>query len=123
MPAETAFPKITSHTSFLLILFRCTNSFITAAVSSHIVRDGRSFQISGIILTGDLKPNPEIIELLKKSHMPVLLTKEDTYRVAANIENLICKIQITDKDKIEEATRLVKMYVDTDFIINSFKRP
>jgi len=92
---------------------------ILLAVSSHIVRDGRSFQISGIILTGGLKPNPEIIELLKKSQMPVLITPEDTYTVAAKIEHLICKIQKTDKDKIEEATRLVKAHVNIDYIIEN----
>lgn len=92
---------------------------ILLAVSSHIVRDGRNFQVSGIILTGGLKPNPEIIELLKKSRMPVLITQEDTYTVAAKIEHLICKIQKTDKDKIEEAAKLVRMYVDVDYIIDN----
>ena len=92
---------------------------ILLAVSSHIVRDGRSFQISGIILTGGLKPNPEIIELLKKSHIPVLITEDDTYTVAANIEHLVCKIQKTDKDKIEEATNLVKTHVDYPYIIEN----
>jgi len=89
------------------------------AVSSDIVRDGRSFQVSGIILTGGLKPNPEIIDLLKKSHMPVLITPEDTYTVAAKIEHLICKIQKTDMDKIEEATQLVKAHVDVNYIIEN----
>jgi len=93
---------------------------ILLAVSFHMVRDGKSFQISGIILTGGLKPNPEIIDLLKKSHIPVLITEDDTYTVAAKIENLICKIQKTDKDKIEEATRLVKTYVDVNQILESF---
>jgi BioD-like phosphotransacetylase family protein len=92
---------------------------ILLAVSSHIVRDGRSFQISGIILTGGLKPNLEIIELLKKSHIPVLITEEDTYSVAAKIEHLVCKIQKTDKDKIEEATHLVKAHVDYGYIIEN----
>jgi BioD-like phosphotransacetylase family protein len=90
---------------------------ILLAVSSHLVRDGRSFQISGIILTGGLLPSPEIVDLLKKSRMPILVTKQDTYTVAAKIENLICKIQKSDKDKIQEATRLVKKYVDIEAIL------
>jgi len=39
--------------------------------------------------------------------------------VAGKIENLICKIQKTDKDKIAEARQLVKKYVDIDVILNS----
>ena len=93
---------------------------ILLAVSSHLVRDGKSFQISGIVLTGGLMPNPEIIGLLKKSRIPVLISEADTYSVAAQVDHLICKIQKTDKDKIEEAARLVKKYVDVDAILNSF---
>jgi len=92
---------------------------ILLAVSSHIVRDSRSFQVAGIILTGGLKPNPEIIELLKQSHMPVLLTDEDTYSIAARVEHLVCKIQKTDKDKIEGAARLVKSHINIKTIMEN----
>ena len=92
---------------------------ILAAVTSHLVsNDGKGFRIAGVILTGGLMPTPKIIELLKKSHMPVLFTQHDTYTVAAKIENLICKIQKSDKDKIREATLLVSKYVDVKKILN-----
>lgn len=94
---------------------------ILLAVSSHLVNDGRSFQISGIILTGGLMPNPKIVELLKKSEIPVLITDEDTYTIAANVEHLICKILKTDKDKIKEAERLVKKYIDVEAILDGFE--
>jgi len=94
---------------------------ILLAVSSHLVRDGRTFQISGIILTGGLMPNEKIVDLLMKSQIPVLITEDDTYTVAAKIEHLICKIEKTDKDKIEEVTHLIKKYVDVQSIIDSFQ--
>lgn len=93
---------------------------ILMAVSSHLVRDSRSFQIAGIILTGGLLPSPKIIELLEKSQIPIMLTEDDTYKVAAKLEHLICKIQKTDKDKIDEATKLVKRHVDVKAIVESF---
>lgn len=93
---------------------------ILLAVSSHLVREGRDSHISGIILTGGLMPNPKIIDLLKKSRIPVLLTDEDTYTLAAKIENFTCKIQKTDKEKIQKATRLVKKYVNYKAILESF---
>jgi len=91
---------------------------ILLTVSSHLVRDGRSFQISGIILTGGLIPNPEIIDLLKKSQIPILISHDDTYTVAAKADHLICKILKTDKDKIQETAMLVKKYVDIDAILS-----
>lgn len=92
---------------------------ILLAVSSHLVHDGRGFQISGIILTGGMMPNPQIVELLKRSRIPILITEEDTYTIAAKTEHLICKIQRADKDKIEEATNLVKKYVDIATILEN----
>ena len=92
---------------------------ILAAVTSHLVsNEGKGFRIAGVILTGGLMPTPKIIELLRKSRMPVLITNDDTYTVAAKIENLICKIQKTDKDKILEATRLVDKYVNVAKILS-----
>lgn len=92
---------------------------IMVAVSSHLITRGRENRVSGIILTGGLRPNPKIVDLLKKSKISVLLSQEDTYTIAGNIENLICKIQKTDKDKIAEARHLVRKYVDVDLILKN----
>jgi len=90
---------------------------ILVTISSHLMGAGKKLKIAGIILTGGLLPNPTIVDLLKKSQIPILLSGSDTYSVAAKIETFTCKIQKTDKDKIEEATRLVKKYIDVNTIL------
>lgn len=95
---------------------------ILAAISSHLVKGGKNLEVAGIVLTGGLMPNPKIVTLLRKSHIPVLITEHDTYTIAAEVEHLVPKIQTTDKDKIQEASRLVNQYVDVDAIIGSFKK-
>jgi len=92
---------------------------IMLAVSSFLLTKEQQHLISGIILTGGLIPSPNIIEMLKKSHMPVLLAESDTYSVAAKLEHLVCKIQKNDKDKIHEAMDLVKKHIDVDMILNN----
>jgi BioD-like phosphotransacetylase family protein len=93
---------------------------ILLAVSSHLVGSkNKGSYISGIILTGGLMPNPKIINLLRSSRIPFLLSNDDTYTVAAKIEHLICKILKTDKDKIQEAEYLVKKYVDIKAILEN----
>jgi len=92
---------------------------ILATVSAHLVTQQKGNPVSGIILSGGLKPDTQVIDLLKKSNIPILMTDQDTFTVATKIEHLICKIQKTDKDKITEARRLVKEYVDIDFILNN----
>ncbi len=91
---------------------------ILLAVSAHLVSEHKGFHVSGVILTGGLMPSSKIVSLLRRSKIPVLITDDPTNSVAAKIENFICKIQHTDKKKIEEATRLVKRYVDVEAIIN-----
>lgn len=90
---------------------------ILVSVSSHLISQRRKFRISGIVLTGGLVPSSSIVDLLKKSKIPVLTSKDDTFTVAGKVEALTCKIERTDKDKIAEATRLVREYVDIDAIL------
>ena len=93
---------------------------ILLAVSSHLVGGEKGVHISGIILTGGLIPNPEIVSLLKKSKIPILISEYDTYTIAGQVEHLICKIQKNDKDKIEEAAHLVNKYVNVEAILKQF---
>lgn len=94
---------------------------IMVAMSAHLMSEPQRTQVSGMILTGGLIPNPKIIELLKRSRIPVLISNEDTYTVAGKVEHLICKIQKTDKDKIAEAIQVVKDNVDIEAILDAFK--
>ncbi|MFA5059375.1 MAG: AAA family ATPase [Candidatus Omnitrophota bacterium] len=92
---------------------------IIAAVNSKAVKGRKKIGISGMVLTGGLFPGWEVVNLLKRSKIPVLLSEEDTYTTAAKIKSITCKIEKTDKDKIAEATRLVKRYVDIDLILKN----
>jgi uncharacterized protein len=92
---------------------------ILVAVSSYLLQEGRSVKVAGLILTGGLIPDSKIAGLLKDSRIPVLYSEADTYTIAAAIENMTPKIQKTDRDKIREAHRLVKDYVDVNMILEN----
>jgi len=74
-------------------------------------------KISGIVLTGGITPVKSILTILKKTGMPVLLAKEDTYKVVASVHDLTVKIRPQDMVKIETVVQLVKDYVDLRKII------
>ncbi len=77
----------------------------------------QKFCSSGLILTGGFMPEDTILELLRASGIPVLVTREETYTVSARMKDLLFKIQSTDVDKIKATQSLVEKYVDIDKII------
>ena len=72
----------------------------------------------GVILTGGLIPEETILNLLKSSDIPVLVTNEDTYLVTARMKDLAFKIQYSDTDKIRMTHHLVEKYVDVEYLIS-----
>jgi len=77
----------------------------------------QKFCSSGLILTGGFMPEDTILELLRASGIPVLVTREETYTVSARMKDLLFKIQTTDLDKIRATQHLVEKYVDIDKIM------
>ncbi|MBL7068686.1 MAG: AAA family ATPase [Candidatus Omnitrophica bacterium] len=89
---------------------------ILAAAGLHLSHENDK-SISGIVLSGGLMPHDEIVELVKKTDIPVILTQGDTYSVASMIHDMIIKIKPKDKVKIETAIKLVEKYIDIDRIL------
>ncbi|MBU1171097.1 MAG: phosphate acetyltransferase [Proteobacteria bacterium] len=73
-------------------------------------------KISGIVLTGGIKPDESIMEMIKASPrmVPVLFVKEDTFQVARKINRLHTKISPTDERKITQLLALFDKSVDVD---------
>jgi len=92
---------------------------IMVAVTSHLIVQSKRKKIVGIILTGGLQPDEKIMRLLKRSGIPVMVTDQETYKIAGQIDNMVCKIQNSDLDKIHEARSLVQRYVDIDELIRA----
>jgi BioD-like phosphotransacetylase family protein len=91
---------------------------ILLAVSLSGTKDyHQQFCTSGLILTGGFMPEDTILNLLRASGIPVLVTREETYTVSARMKDLLFKIRATDADKIRETQTLVEKYVDIDAIL------
>lgn len=74
-------------------------------------------KISGVVLTGGLMPNQDIMHKLREASLPVLSAKQDTYTIALVIRDLTVKIRPSDKEKVETAKQLIRDHVDLDMII------
>jgi hypothetical protein len=83
--------------------------------AAAMANDG-SPQLGGIVLTGDLLPNREVLEVIESLPFPVLLAKDDSYEVASTVHDLTVKTQPDDTEKITLIRNLVAQHVDVEKI-------
>jgi len=113
LPHE-ALDYFTGHT--LLIIPGNREDLILTALSGHILGKSIDPSISAIIFTCGIRPHRKIMDLLKRSNIPLILVKEDSFAVASEINNLIFKLRSEDKSKISKIETLIEKYVDIDRI-------
>lgn len=94
---------------------------ILLAISADVMSEKGTKSIAGIILTGGFMPPMAVMPLLKKSGLPVLLCKEDTYGVSSRISQRVFKINPGDSEKIEAAQRVVRERVDVETILSKLQ--
>lgn len=110
------------ETDSLLITPGDREDIIMTVLMAHLMKKPkRKISISGIILTGGIVPNEKIMRLIESADIPVLLSKEHTYKVSSEIHDLAVKIGPLDKDKAMIAENLVADYVDVDMILKKLK--
>jgi len=78
-------------------------------------------RVSGIILSGGLMPKRGSLRALERSHISVLITKEDTYRIASRVNSMVVKLKPQDKEKIKIIVDMVEKYVDIDKVLENLK--
>lgn len=102
----------------LLITPGSREDLILTAMSASVTKAGSDISVSGMILTGGVRPNEHILDLMKRTRIPVILVKEDTYATASRVDHLIVKVRATDAEKIDSTEELISKYVDIDKIFN-----
>jgi len=100
----------------LLITPGTREDLILAAMSSCVVGVGKNHCVSGIVLTGGTAPHHNVMDLIRRTYIPVILVEEDTFSVATKIDRLIVKIRSSDRDKIQATEQMVEEFVDVNRI-------
>jgi hypothetical protein len=100
----------------LLITAGDREDLMLAAMGGCMLGLGKANCVSGIVLTGGIYPHENILRLVRKTWMPVVLVKDDSYKAAKKISEMTFKIRPNDKKKISIARRLVHKHVNVDRI-------
>jgi hypothetical protein len=75
--------------------------------------------LAGIVLTGNVRPSPSVLKVIRELPFPVLLAEEDSYRVASTVHDLIVKIRPGDTEKIELIRNLIAQHVEVGAILKA----
>lgn len=100
----------------LLITGGDREDLILAAMGGCILGIGKADCVSGIVLTGGIYPHDNIMRMIRKTWVPVILVKEDSFSAAKMINEITFKIRPGDKKKISIARRLVHRHVNVERI-------
>ncbi len=71
-------------------------------------------KIAGIVLTGNIKPEKPILKLVEglSRIVPIVLTKEETYKIATKVFAVKPRIYADNKEKINKSISAFEKYVD-----------
>jgi len=115
MSAQNVCERITGNTLVVTPGDRIDNIIVSALACPAEL--GETEHISGLVVTGGIRPPVGIISLLEMAGIPVLLCQEDTYIVATKLKELRFKISPQDTDKIEAAKRLIHDSIDVQALL------
>jgi hypothetical protein len=101
----------------LLITPGDSDEMIKAALSCYRDSDKDKLKLSGLIISGGMMPEKEMMSLLSEAKIPVLLSSLDTYTVSSLIHDLTVKIRPENTAKIDMAVKLIKDHVDLNKIL------
>jgi BioD-like phosphotransacetylase family protein len=77
--------------------------------------------VSGMILSGGLMPKRGSLRAIEKSKIPLLITKEDTYKIASRINSMVVKLKPQDTEKIKIIVDMVEKSVDIDKVLANLR--
>lgn len=116
MEPQNVLPRIKPRSLMITPGDRIDN--ILLALNSGPIKAHRDDSVLAMVLTGGLMPDASIVALIEASGMPVLMCKEDTYTVSAQIQRMVFKIQPGETTKIRHAQDLVRRFVDTELLLS-----
>ncbi len=101
----------------LLITPGDREDIVLAACASLEMRDGP--KMAGIVLTGGLRPNDNVLKIIQHIEAPFMLAKDDSFEVASKVNNLIVKTRPADSEKISLIRDIVAKHVNVKRIIEA----
>jgi len=79
--------------------------------------DGHEGAAIGLVLTGGYRPRDAVIAAIRQADLFATIVREDTYKVASEVHDLLVKTHPADHEKIELIKALVAEHLDIERIL------
>ncbi len=89
-------------------------------IKTHTGKYKSPKRLAGIILSGGMGPSRRVFSALRRTTIPTLICRFDTYDVASKVHNLSIKMKARDKNKINLVKDLIEKHIDIDRVVKSF---
>jgi dethiobiotin synthase len=103
----------------MLIVPANREGLIMSVLCGNLLDTDVVFYVNAIIFTGNRYPHEKVLTLIKRTYIPMMVVKEDSFSIATKINNMIIKVKSQEAEKITKTQELVKSYVDIDMICDS----
>lgn len=98
---------------------------VTGCSADEVDREGyptHTPMVMGIILSGNLRPHASIMNLLKASRVPVVVSPMDSFTIASSIHSMTVKTLPGDVEKLDKIRSLVEKHVEIDRLLEKLRR-
>jgi uncharacterized protein len=100
------------------ILFGKENKLIiTSGDRSDVILTALESSTSGIILTNNILPPPNIVSMAADRQIPLLLVKGDTFKVAKQVDDMEPLLSMDNSNNVKLLTELTGKHIDTERIL------
>jgi len=96
---------------------------ILAALSTASLSEKEGRLIAGLILSGDLFPHQNLLDMIRDSPLAAIASPLDSYAVASSIHSMTVKTLPGDQEKIDRIQALIEQYVEVDRLLEKLAPP
>ena len=89
---------------------------ITGGDRSDILLAALDTPTKCLVLTGNLHPNDVIISRAQEAGVPIVLVPGDTLQTVEKFENMMGRLSIREKSKLEYATQIMDKHIDYEML-------
>ena len=91
---------------------------LTAISLASTTRAPRGHMIAGLVLTGGVRPRRSVMNVIRRTNIPVVLSKDDTYYVTSRLHDIMVKIKPEEHEKIHLVQKIYSKYCNINLLLN-----